>query len=117
MIPDLRAAFNSDSPAIRYAASSVLQQMGESPAPHAAGLQVEKVMTAAGQRQRKVISIFVELLGDTDRDIRVAAAETLGRLGDQRAASALMTALSDADLAVRRAAAKSLEFLHLLGAA
>jgi HEAT repeat protein len=75
------------------------------------------VLTAAGQKQRMVLSAFVELLRDGDRDIRLAAAESLGRVGDQRAASALMTALSDGDEAVRRAAARSLEFLHFLGAA
>jgi hypothetical protein len=117
MIPDLRAAFNSGDPAVRYAASSVLQQLGAATGQRGALDQGTSVMTAAGQKQRNVLSAFTEFLADPDRDIRLAAAETLGRLGDQRSASALMTALSDSDEDVRRAAAKSLEFLHFLGAA
>jgi HEAT repeat protein len=79
-------------------------------------LDVGLILTAAGQKQRKVFVVFAELLTDADRDIRLAAAESLGRIGDQRAASVLMTALSDKDNAVRRAAVKSLEDLNFQGA-
>jgi len=40
--------------------------------------------------------------------LRLAAAETLGRLRDARARSPLMTALTDVDKAVRLAAAQAL---------
>src|SRR5262249_12297417 len=116
MAPDLRAAFNSGGPAVRYQASMVLQQIGEK-SKQQDRLEGPDVLTAAGQKQRQVLSAFVDFLKDADPDIRLAAAETLGRLGDQRAASPLMTALSDSDETVRRAASKSLEFLHFLGAA
>lgn len=116
VIPELRAAANASDQAVRYAATSVLQQLGAAPATQA-GLESPNVLTTAGQKQRKAAAIFIDLLRDIDREVRLAAAQSLGRLGDQRAASALMSALSDRDEAVRRAAAESLEFLHYLGAA
>jgi HEAT repeat protein len=111
VMPELRAAMNADDSAIRYAASNVLKQLGESAAPAGGGIESANVLTAAGHKQRRVFSIFLELLTDLDRDIRLAAAESLGRLGEKRAASALMTALSDSDEMVKLAASKSLEAL------
>lgn len=72
---------------------------------------------SANQKRRKVFTVFVELLQDPDRDVRLASAQSLGRLGDPRAASSLMTAMSDADEGVRHAAAEAVEFLNFLGAA
>jgi HEAT repeat protein len=116
VVPELRAAMDFGDQAVRYAATSVLGRMGKLGAQPGAE-DGTTVMTAAGNKRRKVFSVFVELLKDTDRDIRLAAAQSLGRLGDARAASELMTAMSDPDGAVRHAAAESLEFLHFLGAA
>jgi HEAT repeat protein len=42
-------------------------------------------------------------LCDADRDLRQAAAEALGRLGDERAKSPLLRALGDPDPGVRDA--------------
>lgn len=117
LVPELRAALDFGDSAVRYAATSVLNRMGklrDKPASEADGTVV---MTAAGQKRRKVLSVFVELLKDRDRDIRLASAQSLGKLGDPRAASSLMTAMSDPDETVRRAAAEAVEFLNFLGAA
>jgi HEAT repeat protein len=111
VIPELRAAVNSNDSGVRYAATNVLKQLGESALQTAGAIESANVLTAAGHKQRRVFAIFVELLADADRDVRLAAAESLGRLGDKRAASALMTALSDGDDNVKRAASRSLEEL------
>ncbi len=109
-LPELRAAMNAEDSAVRYAASTVLKQLGDS-ANQALSLDATSFLTVSGHKQRRVFATFMELLTDHDRDVRLAAVETLGRLGDKRAASALMTALSDSDEAVKRAASRSLEAL------
>ncbi len=111
VLPEIRAAANSDDSSVRYAATTVLKQLGAAAAKSEAGIETANVLTSAGQKQRRVFSILVELLADADRDVRLAAAESLGRIADKRAASALMTALSDSDPAVKRAASRSLEAL------
>jgi HEAT repeat protein len=109
-IPELRAAMNADDSGVRYAASTVLKQLGDSGS-QALSLDATSFLTVSGHKQRRVFAMFMELLTDADRDVRLAAVETLGRLGDKRAASALMTALSDSDESVKRAANRSLEAL------
>ena len=118
VIPELRAALDFGDSAVRYAATSVLGRMGKlTEKQPGGGSDGTTVLTAAGQKRRKVFSVFVELLKDQDRDVRLASVQSLGRLGDPRAASALMTAMSDPDENVRHAAAEAVEFLNFLGAA
>jgi HEAT repeat protein len=57
------------------------------------------------------MSLLVAMLCDADRDLRQAAAEALGRLGDRRGESALTYALADPDPWVRHAAGQSLPML------
>jgi HEAT repeat protein len=64
--------------------------------------------TPARRRQQAVLTVFLDLMQETDGDLRLAAAESLGRLGDARARAPLMTALTDVDKAVRLAAAHAL---------
>jgi HEAT repeat protein len=64
--------------------------------------------TPARRRQLAVLTVFTDLLKDTDVDLRLTAAEALGRLGDARGRSPLMTALMDVEKAVRLAAAHAL---------
>lgn len=117
VIPELRAALDFGDSAVRYAATSVLGRMGKLTDKPAGVSDGTTVLTAAGQKRRKVFSVFVELLQDADRDVRLASVQSLGRLGDPRAASSLMTAMSDTDEGVRHAAAEAVEFLNFLGAA
>ena len=117
VIPELRAALDFGDSAIRYAATSVLGRMGKLSDKTPGVTDGTTVLTAAGQKRRKIFSVFVELLQDPDQDVRLAAVQSLGRLGDPRAASALMTAMSDTDESVRHAAAEAVEFLNFLGAA
>jgi HEAT repeat protein len=52
-------------------------------------------------------------LCDSDRDLRQAAAEALGRLGERRAESGLVRALRDPDADVRSAAERALQVVAI----
>jgi bilin biosynthesis protein len=54
------------------------------------------------------VPALIQALGDSDRDVRRAAAEALGKLGDPQAVSPLIQALGDRSENVRRAAAEAL---------
>jgi HEAT repeat protein len=66
-------------------------------------------------RRKTALDLLVEVLGDYDRDLRLAAVEALGRLGDARAVTPLMSMLSDDDRWVREAASKALQTLGVAG--
>jgi HEAT repeat protein len=109
--PEIRATMlNSEDVAVRYAARSALMVLGGE-AQKTEEYDIASSMTAANHKSIRIFTFFFYLLGDTDHEVRLAAAETLGRLGDRRASSALMSALSDTDCHVRAAAERSLEAL------
>jgi HEAT repeat protein len=107
LAPELRGALGSGDWAVRRAAAYVLEQLGESQTPTVEQPATE-MPSPARRRQQAVLTVFADLLKDADTDLRLAAAETLGRLGDARGRSPLMTALKDADRGVRLAAAHAL---------
>jgi HEAT repeat protein len=110
MSPALRLALESGDLAVRYAATTTLEQLGQA-ASEIRGHDTATVLTTAVQKQNRVLAVFVELLNDADSDLRLAAAQSLGHLKDQRATSALIAVLSDDSEPVRRAAAEALELL------
>ncbi len=67
--------------------------------------------SSPANRRRLAVTLFFGLLSDADRDLRQAAAEALGRIGDARAVPCLNRVLSDADPDVRQAAEQSLRAL------
>ena len=72
----------------------------------------EELPASTLEKRRKLAgSLFLAVLCDADRDLRQAAAEALGRLGEQRAQSALARAARDLDAAVRAAAEHALQLL------
>jgi len=107
LAPELRSALGSGDWAVRRAAASILEQFGEGPA-RAVEEPDTEMATPARRRQQAVLTAFMDLLQEADGDLRLAAAESLGHLGDARARSPLMTALKDVDAAVRRAASEAL---------
>ena len=56
--------------------------------------------------------ILAELLGDHDRDLRLAATEAFGQLRDKRAAALLAPVIHDDDAFVRQAAERALIALN-----
>jgi HEAT repeat protein len=107
LAPELRSALGSGDWAVRRAATYVLEQLGERQAPKIEQPDTE-MATPARRRQQAVLTTFTDLLRDADADLRLVATESLGRLGDARARSPLMTALTDVDKVVRLAAAHAL---------
>ena len=108
-IPKIKAALYHDDYWISNAASKLLQQFN---------VDVESIYTQGPDAKPTMKSgpspayaLFAELLFDRDRDLRMAAAVSLGRLGEKSAATILTTASRDADFAVRRAAVSSLAAL------
>lgn len=63
------------------------------------------------KRRKLAVSLLLAILCDPDRDLRHAAAEALGRLGERRAESALTRTLRDPDTVVRSAAERALKAL------
>jgi len=72
----------------------------------------EPAMEGQSQSQKLAVSLFITLLGDADRDLRHAAADALGRLGDPKAETALVRALGDTDEGVRLAVEEALRALE-----
>ncbi len=63
----------------------------------------------AAIRQQVAIDALFKALNDYDSDLRLAAAEALGRIGNAHLTKPLVTALDDTDQWVRQAAARALE--------
>lgn len=61
------------------------------------------------------IDLLITLLGDPDASIRLTAAESMGKIGDQKAEPYLLRALHDGDPMVREAAARSVGQLPEVG--
>jgi HEAT repeat protein len=112
LAPELRNALGSGDWAVRRAAAYVLEQLGERQSSTASSDTT--MATPARRRQVAVLTVFTELLRAVDADLRLAAAEALGRLGDARVRSPLMTALSDEDKSVRLAVAQALADLGMV---
>jgi len=83
------------------------------PAQAAAAASADSSASATGRRRKLAATLFLAVLCDQDRDLRQAAAEALGELGEGRAVSALIRALGDPDPSVRTTVEQS---LRLLGA-
>jgi hypothetical protein len=67
-----------------------------------------RLVEAFGAAGAPAVPALIQALGDSDWDVRRAAAEALGKLGDPQAVPALIQALGDSDVGVRRAAAEAL---------
>ncbi len=77
------------------------------------GIQLRETGSGPGCcRFQSAAPHLIRLLENADRDVRLGAAEALGRLGDPRAGQALLQSLADEDRWVRAAAARSLQDCH-----
>jgi HEAT repeat protein len=111
----LKLSFGELEPDVRFFVHRLLQ--GIAP-PEKTLVMLEKKSAApdseamaAVNKRRLTVSLFFGLLTDINRDLRQAAAEALGRIGDTRAISSLTRALGDSDGEVRTAAEQSLRAL------
>ena len=115
-VEQLKSALQDGDSNVRHFVGHLLVNLGavEADLAPAATEGEELSVSSASKRRKLAVSLFVALLVDADRDVRQAAAEALGRLGDERAKPPLVRALADGDISVREAAE---EALHAFGGA
>ena len=117
-MPMLQDALKHSQYWIRQSAADALARIGSlkhtDPAPTAPppSAPPPMVIEAFHQRKQTTMDVLVGLLADFDQELRLAAAETLGSLGQASALSPLARSLKDPDKAVRKAAARSTEVLR-----
>src|SRR6185436_5436779 len=108
-VTELKAALKDKEYWVRQSAAEVLAQIG---ARHHYASSQTMVTHPAHHKRLATVEILLETLDDHDPDLRLAAAEALGRVGDHRAREALTTALQDLEASVRKAAASALGALQ-----
>jgi len=111
-VEELKPALYDRDPEVRHFVGQLLVSLG-AVEPEATPEPTEGDMSATTQEKRRklAVSLFLAILCDPDRDLRQAAAEALGRLGERRAESALARTLRDPDATVRSAAERALQAL------
>jgi HEAT repeat protein len=119
-IEQVKASLQNADPDVRHFIGQVLKEPGVSKiaptpaqAPRTPSIPEEKPSgLSLENRLRMAMTLFLSILGDRDRDLRLASAEALGRIADRRAEPALKRALSDPDPTVRSAAEKAIGSLR-----
>jgi HEAT repeat protein len=108
----LKVAIQDAEPAVRFFVAQLLINLGEmSPEAFIGFTPNDSLASPAEKRKRTAVNLFTGLLQDRDRDIRQAAAEALGHLGDQRARQPLTRAADDLDGDVAAATQMALQAL------
>ena len=111
-VEELKEALQHEDSNVRHFVSQLLPSLGETGPESAPGPESWSTTASSETNRRKLaIDLFETLLGDSDFDLRRAAAEALGQLGDAHSRSALQRVQSDADPGVRGAAERALEML------
>ncbi|HXI51829.1 MAG TPA: HEAT repeat domain-containing protein, partial [Candidatus Saccharimonadales bacterium] len=104
-IPALKSTLISKEYWVRQSAADTMARLSGLP-------KTEPSLTAFTDpvyyKRTAALQALVHALGDWDRDLRLAAAEALGRLSDPRAKEPLAGALNDSDPFVRASAAQAL---------
>ncbi|MCI0535968.1 MAG: HEAT repeat domain-containing protein, partial [Verrucomicrobiales bacterium] len=108
-VPKLKSALNSKEYWVRQAAADVLALISDV---RVAQRPVSGLASASSLQRQMAIETLMAMLKDGDRDIRQAAAEALGRLGDRQCVEGLMELLSDSDRWVSRSASTALRELN-----
>jgi HEAT repeat protein len=107
-IPRLEAAMQHRDYWVRHAASAALNKFRESTEVEASLRQGHDQVVF---RRQATIRTLLEALEDDDRDLRLAAVETLGRMQESAAAGPLRARLEDADQWVRAGAEAALRII------
>ncbi|HPC58724.1 MAG TPA: HEAT repeat domain-containing protein [Kiritimatiellia bacterium] len=115
VVEQLKASLGDADSAARHFVEQLLVNLGALPPKDtpAAGQEADEAAAVSSplKRRKLAVSLYLAMLCDRDRDLRQAAAEALGRLGENRAEAALARALSDSDPGVRWAAEQAIEAL------
>jgi HEAT repeat protein len=109
-LPKIKAALKHNDYWVCQAASKLLEQLHID----VQGLQGDTTMVKLAMKSgpSPVYALFADLLFDRDRDLRLAAAVSLGRLREKSATTILSTASRDPDYSVRQAALSALTALE-----
>lgn len=109
-LPKIKAALKHNDYWVCQAASKLLEQFRID----VKSLQGEAPMVKLAMKSgpSPVYALFADLLFDRDRDLRLAAAVSLGRLREKSASTILSTASRDPDYSVRQAALSALTALE-----
>jgi len=102
-IPELQAAFRDREYWVRHAARDALQRIDNAAANGLPGFE------PLNEKLNVAVDVLVLALKHSDRDLRQAAAEALGRIGDPQVANLLMPALTDSDVWVRQSVSRALK--------
>jgi HEAT repeat protein len=107
-MPVLKAAQQNQDYWVRHAATETLAKINQTPL---AAPELASLGESSHFRRKSASDMLIELLGDYDRDLRVASVEALARIGDYRAITPLVATLKDEDVWVREAAIRALDKL------
>ena len=113
-LPEINTALNHRDYWVRHSATKLLQQLN-SVVPEMADSSTRhgsRRATAGKVPQHAVFTILGDLLGDRDRDLRLAAAMAFGQLREKGAKAILTTATRDGDPYVQQAARNALAALN-----
>ena len=116
--PMLQEALKNNQYWVRQAAADALTRIGNLKPVEPAQLSLAAsgsapvLIEASHQRKQSAVDVLVGLLADFDHELRFAAAEALGRIGQTNALTPLARSLKDADKAVRKSAAQAIETLR-----
>ncbi len=110
LLPEIQAATKNKDASIQSAAANLLRRVAGQ---NSNDLTLMPARDQAERRQQSIVRILQDLLRDADADLRLAAAEAIGRLRLSACADALKTARDDANKWVKLAAQSSLATLTL----
>jgi HEAT repeat protein len=109
VIPQLEEASHHPEYWVAQSAADTLAKINDMRQRH---LDTKFLGDPGKQRTGHAINLLADMLHDSDRDFRQAAAEALGRIVDDRVVVPLVAALEDPDECVGRAAALALNHLN-----
>jgi HEAT repeat protein len=112
VLPQIKAALDHNDYWVKHSAVKLFEQLGIDP--NSIGTESGSVpdSTEAAPVEHPAFSILADLLFDLDRDLRLAAAEALGRLREKNAQPILAAAIHDEDNFVQAAAQAALAALN-----
>ena len=110
LLPQIKAALDHHDYWVKHSAVKLCEQLGIDP--NQIGLEPEPEPATAEAQEHPAFSILADLLFDFDRDLRLAAAEALGRLREKSAQPILAAAVHDDDRLVQQAAQTALAALN-----